>query len=78
MDPGTDSEVIQSCFAALVGQSTVCEDWLKVSLVGCHVNTSDSPFLDETIEEKTAGREPWKDFFPFAIHNSVLYASNKL
>lgn len=78
MDPGTDSEVIQSCFPALLGQSTVCENWLKVSLVGCRVDTGDSPFNDETIEKKTAGREPWKGCFPCAIHNTVLCASNKL
>lgn len=76
-DVGRASEVIQSfCmdrFHALLGQSTVHEGWPKVSLVGCHVNSSDSPFLDETIEAKTAGREPWKDFLPFAIHNTVSF-----
>lgn len=41
-----------SCFAGSV--NCVCEDWLKIFLVDCHVNTSDSPFLDETIEEKSA------------------------
>lgn len=68
-DPVRDSEAIQSCSVecvhALLGLPAVLEGWPEMSLVGCHVNTSDSPFLDETIEAKTAGREPWKDFLPF-------------
>lgn len=60
-------------FHALLGQKTVREGWPKMSLVGHRVNTSDSPFLDETIEARTAGREPWKDFLPLAIHNVVSF-----
>lgn len=30
VDPGTGSEVTQICFPALLGQSAVCENWLKV------------------------------------------------
>lgn len=44
-----------------------------MSLLGHYVNTSDSPFLAETIEAKAVGREPWKDFLPFAIYNVVSF-----
>lgn len=65
-NPMWDSEVSQSfCadgFHALLGQPALFEGLSQMSLVGCHVNTSDSPFLDVTIEAKTSGREPWEDF----------------
>ena len=61
------------CFRALLGQSTAREGWPEMSLRGRPANTSDSHFLDETVESKTAGREPWKDFLPFAIHNTVSF-----
>lgn len=44
-----------------------------MSLVDRRVNTSDSPFRDETIEAKAVGREPWKGFLPFAMHNTVSF-----